>query len=79
MVDAWCLDRHHWIFACAFLSGLKKIKDPIFSSGELHHMYLIPAVSSKTAQQPERREIRDSGHDGGDFVFSRATTTSASK
>jgi len=79
VADAGCLDPHHSVFACAFLSGLKEIREPIFSSGELHHMYLIPAVSSKTAQQPERREIRDSGHDGGDFVFSRATTTGASK
>jgi hypothetical protein len=76
VLDRGCQNGNHSIFACAFLSGLRQGDRPefasgVFSSGELYHMALLPQVGGKVQQQPERREIRDSGHEGGDFVFAR--------
>jgi hypothetical protein len=73
VLDGGCKESpNHSIFACALLSALKEMKEPVFSSGELHQMYLLPQVSGRSDQQPERREIRDSGHENGDFIFVRA-------
>jgi hypothetical protein len=69
VLDAGC--ANHSIFACAFIKALREAKEPIISSGELHHMYLLPNVSGKAQQQPERKEIRDSNSEGGDFVFAQ--------
>ena len=65
--DDGCND--HSVFACAFLRGLRDINMPIFSSAELFYMYLVPEVSGKTQQQPERHAIRESEHDNGEFIF----------
>lgn len=67
----------HSIFARAFLSALTAMPEPIFSSGELYHMHILPEVSGKTKQQPERREIRDSGNEGGDFILAERGGVSA--
>ena len=80
VLDAGCReDAAHSVFACAFLTALAKADQPIFSSGELHHMYLLPLVSGRAQQQPERKEIADSGHEGGEFVFSKAEAQEAGR
>jgi tetratricopeptide (TPR) repeat protein len=72
VLDRGCPESsEHSIFACAVLRAMREIEVPIFSSGELHHMYLLPMVSGKVTQQPERREIRDSDHANGDFIFAK--------
>jgi Caspase domain len=77
VLDAGC--DNHSIFACAFIKALRDAKEPIISSGELHHMYLLPNVSGKAQQQPERKEIRDSNSEGGDFVFAQVGAEAAAK
>jgi hypothetical protein len=42
-------------------------------------MYLLPNVSGKAQQQPERKEIRDSNSEGGDFVFAQVGAEAAAK
>jgi uncharacterized caspase-like protein len=80
VLDAGCRENAaHSVFACAFLTALDKADQPIFSSGELHHMYLLPLVSGRVQQQPERKEIADSGHEGGEFVFSKADAQEAGR
>lgn len=80
VLDAGCReDAAHSVFACAFLNALAKADQSIFSSGELHHMYLLPLVSGRAQQQPERKEIADSGHEGGEFVFSKAEAQEAGR
>ena len=80
VLDAGCRENAaHSVFACAFLTALEKADQPIFSSGELHHMYLLPLVSGRVQQQPERKEIADSGHEGGEFVFSKAEAQEAGR
>ena len=71
VLDKGCAGQEHSIFACALLGGLKDIKDPVFSSGELFQMHIYAPVSGKSQQEPRRREISDSNHDGGDFIFAR--------
>lgn len=61
----------HSIFARAFLTGLERMDRPLFSSGELYDRFILPKVSGNARQEPTRREIRDSGHDGGDVIFVR--------
>lgn len=72
VLDQGCAeDRSHSIFACAFLAGLKSPQDKVFSAGELFHMQIFPKVNGRTEQQPEYKEIKDSNHDGGQFIFTR--------
>jgi hypothetical protein len=80
VLDRGCPESdEHSVFACAFLQALKQIKDPVFSSGELHHMYLLPRVSGRVPQQPERKELADSGHDNGEFIFARIEAQAAGR
>jgi hypothetical protein len=76
VLDRGCARVQHSVFACAFLAALREAKQPIFSSGELHHMELLPRVGGTTRQQPQRKEIADSNHDNGDFIFVREVKVS---
>jgi hypothetical protein len=69
VVDEGC--ANHSIFACAFLEGLRSLTDPIFASRELYSKYLLPKVGGRTQQLPEHGPLRDSGTDGGEFIFAR--------
>jgi len=73
---------NHSVFANAFLRGLKEMAFAKFSASELFDQYIRVQVPGRSRQMPLYTAIRDSGHDGGDFVFFRngeglvqATTT----
>jgi uncharacterized caspase-like protein len=57
------------VFANAFLKALNSIDKNIFSAEELFYQNLKEQVAGNAAQTPEYKVLRNSGHDGGDFVF----------
>jgi hypothetical protein len=59
----------HSIFARAFLVGLNKIESNEFTSEELYIQYIKEMVAGSSDQTPEYNIIRNSGHEGGDFIF----------
>jgi hypothetical protein len=61
--------KTHSIFADVFIKALKKAEKDIFTAEELHTLYIKESVAGRTAQTPEYKVIRNSGHDGGDFIF----------
>lgn len=62
----------HSIFAKALIDGLSQMDERMFSATELFARYLHPRVAGHADQEPQIAFIRDSGHDGGDFVFVQA-------
>jgi hypothetical protein len=62
---------NHSVFANALILGLEQMADATFSAAELFDQRVRVQVSGRSPQMPEYNYIRDSGHDGGDFVFSR--------
>ena len=62
----------HSIFADSFLKALNDMDEPVFSADELFFKHIKSRVAGKSDQVPEYNEIRNSGHDGGDFVFVKA-------
>ena len=62
----------HSIFADSFLKALREIDNSIFTADELFYQYIRSRVAGRSDQVPEYSEIRNSGHDGGDFVFRRS-------
>jgi len=63
--------KGHSIFAQAFLDGLKEMEQGEFLAEELFYQHIKEPVAGKASQVPEYHIIRDSGHDGGDFIFMR--------
>ena len=61
----------HSIFASYFLKGLEDAEDDVFSAEGLFYEHIKESVVGHAEQVPEYRIIRNSGHDGGDFVFRR--------
>ncbi len=61
----------HSVFAAAFIRALQMKNDQIFTAEELFHQHIKETVSGKSSQVPEYSIIRNSGHDGGDFIFIR--------
>jgi hypothetical protein len=61
---------NHSVFAAALLKGLTAIPADQFTAVELFRD-LQGSVAGKSQQTPQYVPIRDSGHDGGDFVFVR--------
>jgi len=61
----------HSVFAAALIKALKNPNKDIFTAEELFVNHIKESVAGKTKQIPEYKLIRDSGHDGGDFVFIR--------
>ncbi|MBF0535562.1 MAG: caspase family protein [Nitrospirae bacterium] len=60
----------HSIFASAFLDGLLNIEDNFFTAEEFFVKQRVKErVLGKGNQTPEYNAIRNSGDDGGDFVF----------
>jgi hypothetical protein len=59
----------HSIFADALLRGLSSIPASDFTAHELFQDYLTVLVSGRSPQSPQYVPIRNSGHEGGDFVF----------
>jgi WD40 repeat protein len=59
----------HSIFAEAFLKGLKEVDENVFTADELFYGMIRERVIGKADQTPQYNNIRNSGHEGGDFVF----------
>jgi formylglycine-generating enzyme required for sulfatase activity/uncharacterized caspase-like protein len=67
----------HSIFASAFLKALKEADRSLFTAEELFHSRVKTMVAGKSDQVPEYNDIRNSGHEGGDFVFQLTKATVA--
>lgn len=67
VVDAGASE--HSIFADAFLRALRAPFAPIFTAEELMTRHLKESVAGRAEQFPEYKALRNSGHDGGDFIF----------
>jgi hypothetical protein len=59
----------HSIFAKAFISGLKFMEPKVFTAEELYYQHLKEMVAGSSDQTPEYNIIRNSAHEGGDFLF----------
>jgi hypothetical protein len=59
----------HSIFADVFLKALNGMEQGSFTADELFHNEIKTRVAGRSDQVPEYGDIRNSGHDGGDFVF----------
>lgn len=66
----------HSIFAEALLQGLTQMQDQEFTADDLFEQF-VPAVAGRSAQTPHYSFITNSGHEYGDFVFTRQSTIAA--
>ena len=71
------LDSGHSPFAGAFLHGLRTMAHDVFSTRELFDV-VYGYVYGNNPQEPQFRQLKDSGHLGGDFVFTRVMANEAS-
>lgn len=62
---------NHSVFASAFLRGLSEMERETFTGMELFRDYVLESVAGKANQTPEYGALKNSGHDGGEFVFVR--------
>lgn len=61
----------HSVFSAALLRGLRLMGGPRFTASELFVEYVQNPVAGRTGKIPAYNPLRDSGHEGGDFVFKR--------
>jgi len=61
----------HSAFAAALLRGLREMEGQRFTAAELFVAYVLAPVAGRTGRIPVYNPLRDSGHEGGDFVFTR--------
>jgi photosystem II stability/assembly factor-like uncharacterized protein len=61
----------HSVFAAAILESLLQIEDDDFTALDLFNRFIQPQVGGRSDQLPQYSWIRNSGHEHGDFVFSR--------
>ena len=59
----------HSVFAEAFLNGFREIGEKVFTADEIFYGVIRERVIGKADQTPQYNNIRNSGHEGGDFVF----------
>ncbi len=59
----------HSIFSDVLITSLNDTHDSVFTAEELMTRHVKESVAGRTAQTPEYSVIRNSGHDGGDFIF----------
>ena len=59
------------LFASAFVDGLRDIDRSIFVAEELFQGQILERVAGQSDQLPQFQVIRNSGHEGGDFLFVR--------
>jgi TPR repeat protein len=64
----------HSVFAGAILESLSRMEDDEFTASNLFDRLIQPVVGGRSDQLPQYSYIRNSGHDAGDFVFSRSST-----
>ncbi len=65
----------HSVFAGALLTALDRIETAQFTASELFQNHVSVLVSGRSLQSPQYVPIRNSGHEGGDFVFYRTTAS----
>lgn len=63
--------KGHSIFAASLLNGLDNMDKHTFTAEELYYEHIKERVAGNADQTPEYNIIRNSGHDGGDFIFKR--------
>ncbi len=61
--------KGHSVFADALITALSRPFDKVFTAEELMARHLKESVAGRAEQLPEYKVIRNSGHEGGDFVF----------
>lgn len=62
----------HSVFADIFIRALKEMNRPVFTADELFSEQSIKeSVTGRSEQTPDYEYIRNSGHDHGDFIFTR--------
>lgn len=61
--------KGHSIFAQVFIDALRSPPESVFTAEELLTRQIKESVAGRVDQTPEYKIIRNSGHDGGDFVF----------
>jgi hypothetical protein len=59
------------VFAGALLAGLTRMEVEVFTAAELFRSHVQESVAGRSRQTPEYSPLRNSGHEGGDFVFLR--------
>jgi hypothetical protein len=59
----------HSAFAFVLLKALNNTDEKIFTAEELFYDHIKESVAGVANQTPEYSVIRNSGHDGGDFLF----------
>jgi hypothetical protein len=64
-------DGGHSVFATALLRGLRKMDGPRFTAFELFTAHVVAPVAARTGRIPVYKPLPDSGHESGDFVFTR--------
>lgn len=64
-------DSGHSVFAAALLRGLRKMEGPRFTASDLFIGYVLSPVAGSTGRIPAYNPLRNSGHESGDFVFTR--------
>lgn len=63
--------EEHSIFAEVLLRALNAVDQKVFTAEELFYGFIKESVAGRAEQTPEYSIIRNSGHDGGDFLFVR--------
>jgi Caspase domain len=63
----------HSVFGRVFLNGLVQMEKSTFTASELFREFVQERVAGNANQTPEYNPLRNSGHEGGDFVFIRTT------
>jgi len=61
--------KGHSIFSDVLIAALNQPFDTVFTAEELMTRQLKESVAGRTEQTPEYKVVRNSGHDGGDFIF----------
>jgi len=67
-----------FVFCFSKIQALKNTERDVFTAEEMHTLYIREHVAGRTEQTPEYKVIRNSGHDGGDFVFVKRKQKNAS-
>jgi hypothetical protein len=65
--------KGHSVFAGAFIKALKEMNKKIFLTEELFVGFIKESVAGNADQTPEYGFLKNSGHEGGDFVFIKST------
>jgi formylglycine-generating enzyme required for sulfatase activity len=64
----------HSVFANALMRGLREMDKAKFTAAELFRYYVEERVAGRAEQTPEYNPLRNSGHQNGDFVFTKIKT-----